>query len=87
MIGCQAVTAEFVQYNGNIAMEGKRPRAVAHLAYARSQKSRTGILGVLQKIIRGSEMIRCSFLYMLMMIYEKKCVNASEWRLQCLMDL
>lgn len=37
-----------------LRMEDRRARAVAHLAYARSQKSRTGILGS-TKELRGGE--------------------------------
>lgn len=35
-------------------MEGRRAHAVAHLAYARSQKSGTGILGS-KRVLQGGE--------------------------------
>ena len=37
-----------------LQMEGRRAHAVAHLAYARSQKSGTGILGS-KRVLQGGE--------------------------------
>lgn len=59
MVGCRAVTAE--RYYGDIATEDRRPHAVAHLAYARSQKSEAGISGAIRKSWAAND--RCPFFH------------------------
>ena len=78
MVRCRAVTA--VRYYGDITTEGRRAHAVAHLAYARSQKSGTGILGS-KRVLQGGEkssplVVLCD----LWLVYRVYGLDGEKWK-------
>ena len=61
-------------------MEGRRAHAVAHLAYARSQKSGTGILGS-KRVLQGGEkssplVVLCD----LWLVYRVYGLGGEKWK-------
>ena len=61
-------------------MEGRRAHAVAHLAYARSQKSGTGILGS-KRVLQGGEkssplVVLCD----LWLVYRVYGLDGEKWK-------
>ena len=61
-------------------MEGRRAHAVAHLAYARSQKSGTGILGSKRVLQGGEKSSPLSVLRDLWLVYGVYGLGGEKWK-------
>ena len=61
-------------------MEGRRAHAVAHLAYARSQKSGTGILGSKRVLQGGEKSSPLSVLRDLWLVYGVYGLDGEKWK-------
>ena len=63
-----------------LQMEGRRAHAVAHLAYARSQKSGTGILGSKRVLQGGEKSSPLSVLRDLWLVYGVYGLDGEKWK-------
>ena len=63
-----------------LQMEGRRAHAVAHLAYARSQKSGTGILGSKRVLQGGEKSSPLSVLRDLWLVYGVYGLGGEKWK-------